>query len=212
LSTTPTPRRRLSAAERRELIELAATEVVAERGYHGAAMSEIARRAGVSVPVVYDHFDSKLDLYERLLERHYTDLQRIWIEHLGSDEVTALRLGRAVDAWFRYVEAHPFASRVLFRSATGDPVTDALHREVAARSRDRLLPRLDEEPAVTATGRAPAATLLVWEVFRATMQGLALLWAEHPEIEREQLVATTMNALWIGYERVAGGETWSPPD
>lgn len=205
----PTPRRRLPAAERRELLELAATELIAERGYHGAAMGEIARRAGVSVPVVYDHFASKADLYRRLLERHYGDLQRIWIEHLGSGGPTAERLGGAVDAWYAYVEAHPFASRILFRHPTGDAELDAIHRDVAARSRDSLLPMLDREPAVTAADGSPAGVELVWEVFRTTMQGLALWWADHPDVPRGKLVATTMNGLWIGYERVARGETWS---
>ena len=56
----------MSAASRREVIEQAATEVFAERGYLGASIDEIARRSGVSAPVVYDHFDSKIDLYRRL--------------------------------------------------------------------------------------------------------------------------------------------------
>ncbi|HEY8582020.1 MAG TPA: TetR/AcrR family transcriptional regulator, partial [Capillimicrobium sp.] len=160
------------------------------------------------VPVVYDHFASKQALFQRLLERHYGDLQRIWVEHLGRDALTAERLGGAVDAWYAYVEAHPFAARILFRADTGDAELDAIHREVAAASRDALLPMLDEQPAVTATAGSPAGVELVWEVFRATMQGLAVWWAEHPEVPREQLVATTMNALWLGYERVGAGETW----
>ena len=59
----------MTAAARREVIEGAATELFAQRGYHGAAMEEIAQRSGVSVPVVYEHFDSKKDLHRRLLER-----------------------------------------------------------------------------------------------------------------------------------------------
>ena len=55
-------RQRLSAEARRELIEQAAGEVFADRGYHGASIDEIARRSGVSPPVVYDHFESKQDL------------------------------------------------------------------------------------------------------------------------------------------------------
>ena len=51
------------------MIERAATQVFAERGYQGAGMDEIARRSGVTPPVLYDHFDSKLDLHRRLLER-----------------------------------------------------------------------------------------------------------------------------------------------
>lgn len=210
-STPPARRRRLSAGERRELIELAATELFAERGYHGAGMGEIARRSGVSVPVVYDHFASKQELYRRLLERHYGELQAIWIEHLGRGAPTERRLADAVEAWFAYVEAHPFASRVLFRATTGDPEIDAIGRDAAARSRDALLPLLDREAAATAADGSPAGVELVWEVFRATMQGLALWWVEHPEVPREQLVATTMNALWIGYERVAAGEVWRAP-
>ena len=69
-------RRRLSAAARRELIERAATEVFAERGYAGASIDEIARRSGVTPPVVYDHFASKLALFTRLLERRATSCWR----------------------------------------------------------------------------------------------------------------------------------------
>jgi hypothetical protein len=51
---------------------------------------------------------------------------------------------------------------------------------------------------------------MAWEVFRAVLQGLALWWYEHQHIPREQVVATAMNALWIGFERVRRGETWRP--
>ena len=78
-----TPRRRLSAAARREVIERAATEVFAEHGYAGASIDEIARRSGVTPPVVYDHFASKLDLFTRLLERTRDELLEMWVEQLG---------------------------------------------------------------------------------------------------------------------------------
>ena len=67
------------------MIERCATEVFAERGYRGASMSEIARRAGVTVPVLYDHFDSKIDLHRRLLERTRNELLEVWREHLGGE-------------------------------------------------------------------------------------------------------------------------------
>ena len=72
----------MPAAQRRELIEQAATSVFAERGYLGASIDEISRRAGVSAPVIYDHFESKLDLYRRLLERTRNELLEVWREHL----------------------------------------------------------------------------------------------------------------------------------
>ena len=65
------PRRRLTAAARREVIAVAAAELFAERGYRGASIEEIARRSGVTPPVVYEHFESKRELYRDLLERHF---------------------------------------------------------------------------------------------------------------------------------------------
>src|SRR5256885_7259133 len=114
-------RKRMAAAERREVIELAATELFAERGYHGASMDEIARRSGVSPPVVYDHFASKQDLHRRLLERHYADLREVWRQHLPGDEPAERRIARAIDARFAYVGTHPYAGRMLFRETTRDP-------------------------------------------------------------------------------------------
>jgi AcrR family transcriptional regulator len=211
MSATPSPRKRLSAPERREIIEQAATEVFAERGYQSASIDEIARRSGVSAPVVYDHFASKLDLYGRLVERHFADLRAIWREQLAGDDPPQQRTARAFDAWFAYVQAHPFAWRMLFRDTTGDPAAQAVHAEVAARSRAAALPLLAREPgAGNIAGPDAEAMDMAWEVFRAVLQGLALWWYEHQHVPREQVVATAMNALWLGFERVSAGERWTP--
>ena len=52
----------------------AAQEVFVAQGYHAAAMDDIAERAGVSKPVLYQHFPGKLDLYLALLDQHSDDL------------------------------------------------------------------------------------------------------------------------------------------
>ena len=61
------------SARRVQLLE-AAQEVFVESGYHAAAMDEIADRAGVSKPVLYQHFPGKLDLYLALLDQHSGEL------------------------------------------------------------------------------------------------------------------------------------------
>jgi AcrR family transcriptional regulator len=211
-TTDARPRKRLSAEARREVIESAATEVFAERGYQGASIDEIARRSGVSPPIVYDHFDSKLDLHRRLLERHFADLRRIWREHFPGDDPPEERMARAVEAWFTYVQTHPYAWRMLFRETTGDPEVQAIHRQVADQSRAALLPLLASETgAEHIAGSAEEEALdMAWEVLRGVLQGLALWWYEHQHVPREQVVTTAMNALWVGFERVRAGETWSP--
>jgi AcrR family transcriptional regulator len=90
------------------VIERAASEVFAERGYHGASLDEICRRSGVTPPVLYDHFASKLDLHKHLLERTRDELLQVWREHLAGDEPAAVRIPRALDAWASYVQAHPY--------------------------------------------------------------------------------------------------------
>jgi AcrR family transcriptional regulator len=206
------PRKRLTADARREVIERAATEVFAERGYRSASIDEIARRSGVSAPVVYDHFRSKQDLHRRLLERHFAELREIWTEYMVQGDPPELRMARALDAWFGYVQTHPYAWRMLFQDTSGDPGVQQIHREVAAQSRAALLPLLAREPgAHEVAGSAEQEALdMVWEIIRAVLQGLALWWYEHQHVPRDQVVATAMNALWIGFDRARRGETWPP--
>ena len=208
LSSDPprTGRRRLPAAQRRAEIERAATELFAERGYAGTGMDDIARQAGVSAPVVYDHFPSKRELHRHLLEAHFADLQQIWRTGSAQDGSPEQRMAGALSAWFGYVQSHPFAWRMLFRESTGDPAIAALHRQVTEASRATMLPLLAREIPV------PAQLLdMTWEVFRAGLQGLALWWHEHQEVPREQVVAAAMNTLWLGFGRLRDGETWSGP-
>jgi AcrR family transcriptional regulator len=200
-------KRRLSAPERREVIENAATQVFAERGYVAASIDEIARRSGVSAPVVYDHFASKLDLHRRLLERHRDELLALWREHLLTSEPPATRVPRAIDAWARYVETHPFAWKMLFQETTGDAAAAAAHREVLAGSRAMLAPLVGELP-----GGADLTNLeMAAELIRSGLIGLALWWQDHPEVPREQIVSTAVNVLWLGFERLGAGERWAPP-
>src|SRR3954449_11860779 len=182
------PRKRMTAEARRELIEQAASELFAERGYHGASIDEIARRSGVSPPVVYDHFDSKLALHRHLIDRHYAELRQVWRDNLPGDEPQQERIARSFDAWFAYIESHPFAARMLFRDITGDPEVEAGRREVAAQSREAIRPLMGEEPGTEniAGGGDVESLDMAWEVVRAVLQGLALWWSEHPQVPRER--------------------------
>jgi AcrR family transcriptional regulator len=193
----------MTAPERRELIARVATEVFAARGYAGASMDEIARRAGVSAPVVYDHFASKQELYVRLLERTRDELLAMWREHLFSDAPAAVRIPRAIDAWAAYVEQHPHASRMYFRDATGVPAVQEYQAELHAQARAALGAILGREEGVEglAGSRDPEALEMAAEIVRAGLTGLALWWGDHPDVPRERIVATAVGVLWTGFER-----------
>jgi hypothetical protein len=87
-----------------------------------------------------------------------------------------------------------------------------MHEEVAAESRAEILPLLaggsDGEGIVGPI--AAEGVEMAWVVIRGVLQGLAMWWNGHPEVSREEVVATAMNSLWIGFERVSEGEGWRP--
>src|SRR6266576_2408161 len=91
-------------ARRRQLLG-AAREVFVAQGYHAAAMDEIAERAGVSKPVLYQHFPGKLDLYLALLETHASELvSAIRVAMRGTTDNT-VRVHNAVSAYFNFVDS-----------------------------------------------------------------------------------------------------------
>lgn len=202
----------MSATARREVIAAAATEVFAERGYAAATIDEIARRSGVSAPVVYDHFESKAGLHAALLEHHLGEMRDVWAAHLDTEGAPQERIPRALNAWFAYVESHPYAWRMIFRDTTGDPEVQARHRAIQAQSSRGLLPLLATLPGADsiAGSQAAVAREMVIELMRSAIAGLALWWYDHREIPREQVVAAAMNALWIGFGRLSQGERWKP--
>jgi AcrR family transcriptional regulator len=209
MSTTAQRRKRMSADARREVIEHAASEVFAERGYHLASIDEIARRSGVTAPVVYDHFESKQDLYKHLLERHLHELLELWREELAGDDPAEQRIPRALDAWFRYIEEHP-SWLLVFRDAPAE-LAD-FHRQLRAEGLGSLVPLLAREPGAENLARAadPNALAMATELFRYAVAGVALWWSEHRDVPREEAIATIMNMLWIGFDRVSRGERWQP--
>lgn len=177
------------------------------KGDCGHRASPGSRRVGVTPPVLYDHFSSKRELHQRLIARHYAELRDVWSRNATTDEPTSSWMPRAIDAWFAYVEAHPYAGRMLFRDTTGDPQIEAAHREIQRKSRAALLPLM---PATSGPHSSTANDDLIaemaWEVLRAALQGLALWWYEHPEVPREHVVTTAMNTIWTGFDRFFAGE------
>jgi AcrR family transcriptional regulator len=207
-----TKRRRLSRDARRETIEEAALAVFAERGYHGASIGEIARRAGVTAPIVYDHFESKLDLHRRLLQRTREELLGIWGEYLQGDSPIEQRVPAAVEAWARYVETHPYAPRMYFVETTGIAEIQEAHEQIQAEARMGLALILGAQPGGTtlAGSEDPLALEMAAETIRAGLTGLAIWWLGHPEVPRARVVETALNVVWIGLERASRGEAWQP--
>jgi AcrR family transcriptional regulator len=182
---------RLPAAERRMTIELAAEQLFAERGYAGTRIEDIVDAAGVTKPVLYRHFSSKKALHRALLERHRDALAGAALDEYLADAALEQRLPAMLDAWFRYVEQHPYAWRLLLRDTTGEPDVQQLHRNLQARQRAADAALLRENlPHLTDEQIEPLA-----EVVRSSLTGLALWWLDHRHVERQILVDTMLRVL-----------------
>jgi AcrR family transcriptional regulator len=94
----------------------AAQEVFVSQGYHSAAMDEIAERAGVSKPVLYQHFPGKLDLYLALLDESADQLVVTVRDALASTSENKQRVTATFGAFFDFVAGEGEAFRLVFES------------------------------------------------------------------------------------------------
>ncbi|MEY9840473.1 TetR/AcrR family transcriptional regulator [Streptacidiphilus sp. EB103A] len=107
---------RLPRSARRNQLLGAAEEVFVAQGYHAAAMDDIAERAGVSKPVLYQHFPGKLELYLALLDKHCDALVEAIRGALEATTDNKLRVQATTEAYFAYVAEESGAFRLVFES------------------------------------------------------------------------------------------------
>jgi AcrR family transcriptional regulator len=124
-TTRPRGTRLPRLARRRQLLD-AATEVFVARGYHAAAMDEIAERAGVSKPVLYQHFPGKQDLYLALLDESVDRLVEAVTGAVRSTNDNRQRVNATFAAYFGYVAEHKGTFKLVFESDfSSDPAVRA---------------------------------------------------------------------------------------
>jgi AcrR family transcriptional regulator len=122
---------RMPRPARRKQLLAAAREVFVAQGYHAAAMDDIAERAGVSKPVLYQHFPGKLDLYLALLDTYAESLVQRVREAMAATTDNNVRVHNAISAYFDFVDGtgpdEQGAFRLVFESD--------LRNEAAVRAR-----------------------------------------------------------------------------
>ncbi len=205
-------RRRLTAEQRRAGIFEAALAVFSARGYDRSSIDDVAREAGISKALIYEHFPSKQALYADLLESN----ARVLFERLAAGiagmgpEAGAARMAAGLDAFFGFVEERRDAWRILFRDAA-DPETAAVLDRVLDQVTEVVAGLIAEDPGARALepGDDPerAMTLLA-QMLVGAVQSVANWWADHREVPRDQIVEMVMDFGWLGLERLSRGERW----
>jgi len=174
---------RLPRSVRRKQLLAAAQEVFVAQGYHAAAMDDIADRAGVSKPVLYQHFPSKLELYLALLDTHCNALVTKTRAAMAGTTDNKERVRGAMQAYFDIIDHESEAFRLVFESD--------LRNEPAARER---VERAERESI---------------EAIADTIMGDTGVPREHAELLAAGLVGSAHTAarFWL-----AGGRRVPKPD
>jgi len=175
-------------ARRRQLLE-AALEVFVARGYHAAAMDEIAERAGVSKPVLYQHFPGKQELYLALLDESVEALIETVRGALRSTTDNRQRVTATFRAYFEFVGARSGTFRLVFES---DYANDPGVREKLGRA-DRKCAEMVSQVIKSDTGLSDEEAHLLSIGLVGMAQVTARYWLATlgtiPRDAAEQLVA-----------------------
>jgi AcrR family transcriptional regulator len=186
---------RLPRSARRKQLLAAAQQIFVAHGYHAAAMDDIAERAGVSKPVLYQHFPGKLELYLALLDTHCDAIIAKVRSAMLATPDNKERVKGAVRAYFEFVDHESEAFRLVFES---DLRNDPQVRERVERVEQGCIAAVTDT-IISDTGfNQGAATLLASGLVGAAGQS-AQYWLatgrQTPKPEAEALVAAL---IWRG--------------
>jgi AcrR family transcriptional regulator len=180
------------AVRERQLIELA-EELFSERGYQGASMDELARRAGVTKPVVYELFGSKDGLFRACLERSAELLATRIAEAVRAETDPEARLRAGGLAFLRFAADHRVAWELMMEGRFSDAATAVRRRQAA------LVHELLQEMAPASIDQDELEVAA--HAINSAYEGVAHWMWEHPDVPLEQLADWTVELLLPGLRR-----------
>ncbi|MFD4401463.1 TetR/AcrR family transcriptional regulator [Nocardia sp. NPDC058499] len=185
--------------ERRHMIVAAASGLFAACGYRAASMDEIACRAGVSKPVLYNSFSSKLELYLAVLHEALRVLGDTLAEALAPAQGMRSIVSATVAAIFDFADTHPRSATLLAGAAVVDePSAQRVAHQATTICTDTLLQALAPYPPA----QAERGWLITAEVV-AIAQSCARHWVlTGKPLPRHEAVATTAGLCWTGLSGV----------
>ena len=170
-------------------------------------MDSIAARAGITKPVLYDHFSSKQTLFLAVLESIRDDLIARGKAIAKDDADPEQKFRRSVDAFLEFVEQAPDAARVLLTVPAGDPVAVKVWREVQAGASAGIVALLGGLMPDRTGWRLPGAT----EFLKEGLHAIAVWWLDHPEPKRGEIVEIVLDVAWRGLRPQTGSRSDGKP-
>jgi AcrR family transcriptional regulator len=176
----------------RQIVELA-EELFSERGYQGSSMDELARRAGVTKPVVYELFGSKDGLFRACLERSAARLATVVAEAVRAESEPEARVRAGGLAFLRFAADNRVAWELMMEGRFSDAAIEVRRRQ-AALVHELLLEKAPPDAD-------PRELELAAHAVNSAYEGVAHWMWEHPDVPLERLADWTARLLLPGLRR-----------
>jgi AcrR family transcriptional regulator len=194
----------MSRADRGEQLLATAEQVFAERGYRAASMEEIAERAGVTKPVLYDHFGSKDGLLAAVVARSGAAIRESTQTAIAAADGPADALQRGLRAYFTFIEEHATAWSVV--------LTEVEATSAASAQLDSVRHGLAEFVAELIAAELPDCDIARARLYAQAVVGaterLALHARTDPALTPDVLTDALMDLAWMGLAAVNAGRRW----
>jgi AcrR family transcriptional regulator len=190
------PPARMPKEQRRTQVLDAARAVFVESGYYAAGMDVIAERAGVSKPVLYQHFPSKLDLYLALLDAGLEELLEATDAAARETTDNKLRVQRTMRAYFAFVDNPDGAYRLVFESDLMNEPAVSVRVEAANHEIAKRIAKVISQD----TGLRPDEALLLGSGMQGMAQVAARRWLAHDSVlmTRDEAADLIAALAWRG--------------
>lgn len=188
-------RERMTGQQRREQLIQVGRTLFAEKGYESVTIEEIAAKAEVSKPVVYEHFGGKDGLFAVIVDREVTRLLSVMTTSLNAGHAREL-LEQAGLAFFNYIESNADGFRILIRDtpvATVGGSFEGLMEDITVKA--ELIVKREFEQRGFPTKHVPMYTTMVLGQIITTGRW----WLDVRKPKKEEVVAHLVNMLWRGF-------------
>jgi len=185
----------MTSAERRDQLVTVALACFAEKGFDGTSVEEIAARARVSKPIVYEHFGGKEGLYAVVVDREVSTVLTAIREALttpGAGSRRLLELGTL--ALLGYVESHPEGFQIIVRDSSemGGGSFASILNDVIMRVEGILTPLFSVRHI------DPKAVPLIAQALTGLVAMTAQWWLDNPELTQREVASHLVNLAWNG--------------
>lgn len=185
----------MSRAERREQLIRVARQLFGTRGYDAVSVEEIASAAGVSKPIVYEHFGGKEGLYQVIVDREVKALSDILRSQMRPEHSARAVLEGIVVTLLDFIEENADGFHLLAHqspTAVRSETFETVMADIADQVTIFLAPLLEKQ------GLDPASAPVYGQILAGGVGQIGQWWSENMQVDKKLVAAQVTNLLYLG--------------